>query len=239
MNLFRRIGVDISPYHSQCQFEIGSDNLRSRQPFGTPASAMVSLGLMRLVTWVFAAVSAALLFVIAAAYAFNHKARADATTYLRTVMPMRIDTPYDAAIKQLRDAGLASTQVGDCPKDCTLSFLVADKWLYKLRLALPVGFYGRLDFHNGTLVYKSTSMGQDVMVWSATVAESPSQELQVSANEDSLGQVRQIHVHLSPSDFTANRRTAYAFNVACIGSMRGCTAVDYLPWNELRQLAHK
>jgi len=194
---------------------------------------------MRIACRIVATLGATAVLVLVAAFASNYKARSDARKYLRVVMPMRINTPYQEVIRELRLAGVAPTQMGDCQTDCILNLTVGDEWLYKLHLAAPVGFNGRLDFKNGVLVYKSTSMGQDIMVWSATVAETPALEPRVSSNVDSLGQIRHIHVDLSPSDFSAKRATAYAFNVACIGSIRSCTAIDYLPWNELRQLAHK
>ena len=209
----------------------------------TRRTVLLSMAKIRqVVSLVLAAAISAPLFLVAAAFASNYKARVDAARYLRIVMPLRLGTSYDAAVTQLRNAGVAAdptTRFDDCPRDCTLIFTVGDVWLYRLHLAPPVGFYGRLDFKNGALVYKVTSLGQDVMVWNAAVSEGSSLEPHLGANVDSSGQIRQIHINLSPSDSTEFRSTAYDFKLACIGSMRGCTAVDYLPWNDLRRLATK
>jgi hypothetical protein len=181
----------------------------------------------------------ALLLAIAGAFMLRDKARADAAKYLHLVMPLRIGTPYDVVASQLRDAGLPVTSVGDCHQECNLRFLVGDKWLHKLRLAPAVGFYGRLDFRGATLVYKFTSMGQDIMVWSATVSEgSPpfgSLVPGIHGTQDSSGNIRTLSIQLSSSDFTENRKNAYAFNLACIGSMRGCRADQYLPMAVLKR----
>ena len=181
-----------------------------------------------------AGVAVALLLAIAASFALTYKARADAARYLDVVAPLRIGTPYDAVAAQLRNAGLPMETVissDDYHPMRSLGFLVWDKWRCKLHLAPSVGFYGRLDFHDGVLVYKKTSIGEN-MGSSAEVMEgdywgplTPG----VHGNVDSSGNIRHIFVDLSPSDFTENRNKAYAFNVACIGSMRSCTAVEYLP----------
>jgi|SRR5579864_97036 len=184
----------------------------------------------------------ALALAIALAFAVTYRARAEAARYLRLVIPLRIGTSYDVAAAQLRNANLPMRAAsGDCHLDCSLSFLVGDKWLYKLHLAPPVGFSGRLDFRKGTLVYKSTSLGQDPMVWSATVSEgSPgfgSLVPGLHGTQDSSGNVRHLSVHLSPSDFTEYRNRSYTFNLACIGSIKPCRADEYLPTNDLRRLS--
>lgn len=181
-----------------------------------------------------ASVAVVLLLVIAASFALTYKARADAARYLRVVTPLRIGTPYDAVTAQLRNAGLpmkSAIPSDDCHRECSLGFLVWDRWRCMLHLAPSVGFNGRLDFHDGVLVYKNTSIGENFGP-SASVSEgdywgplTPG----VHGNTYSSGIFRHIFIHLSTSDFTENRNKAYAFNVACIGSMRGCTAVEYLP----------
>lgn len=187
---------------------------------------------------------AALVFALAVAVAFwlTFQARREAARYLRLVTVLRISTTYDAAISQLGNAGLSMrTVAGDCHHDCTLNFEVGDEWLYKLHLAPPVGFNGWLEFRNGTLTSKSTSMGQDVMVWSATVSEgSPSFGSLVAGlhgTQDSSGNLRHLFINLLPADFSEYRTKAYAFNVACIGSMKACKADEFLPIAALKLAA--
>lgn len=181
----------------------------------------------------------ALLLAIAGAFMLRHKARADAARYLQVVMPLRIGTPYAVVVSQLREAELPMTSRGDCHQECSLLFLVGDECLHRLRLAPAVAFYGRLDFRGGTLVYKSTSMGQDIMVWSAAVSEgSPGFGVltpSVHGTQDSSGNLRHVSIHLSSSDFTENRKKAYTFNLACLGSMRACRADEYLPIDDLKR----
>lgn len=169
-----------------------------------------------------------------------HMARLYAARYLGIVVPLPINAPYNAVMDQMRSAGLAITLTGDCSRDCSLSFLVGDEWLYKLHLAPPMGFSGRLDFRNGLLVYKRTGMGQDVMVWSAEVSEGtpPFGVLTpgLHGTQDSSGNVRHLFVSLSPADSAEYREKAYAFNLTCIGSIRGCKADKYLPLGDLRRL---
>lgn len=170
--------------------------------------------------------------VIAASFALAYRARIEAAGYLRVVMPLPIGATYDVVAAQLHNARLPVGLSGDCYSGCRLEFLAGDKWLCRLHLAPPVALLGRLDFRNGVLVYKDTMMGQDIMVWSASVTEGeywgpfPSG---VHGTADSSGNGRHIFVHLSPSDSSEYRRKAYAFNVACIGSVRSCKAVEYLP----------
>jgi hypothetical protein len=191
---------------------------------------VISIGnIRRWSLFALACAALALLMMAGASFALTYKARGDAAKYLRLVMSLRIGTPYDVVAKELHDAGLPVMLSDDCHQECTLSFHVDDRWLYELHLAPSVGFNGRLDFRNEALVYKKTSMGEDVMVWTATVMEDASLTSHAGENADSLGNIRRMHVFLSASDFTENRQKAYAFNVACIGSIRGCKAVDYLP----------
>jgi hypothetical protein len=180
-----------------------------------------------------------LVVTVSASFFAAHNARTSARRYLEVVKPLRIGTTHDDVAARLRNAGLPTTLSGDCHQECTLHFLVWDRWLYKLRLAPPVGLNGRLDFRNEMLVYKFTSLGQDPMVWVATVAEKASQGSLIAGTQDSSENIRHINVFLSASDFSEFRKKAYAFNVACIGSMRACKAVEYLPWQELERLYHE
>ena len=192
--------------------------------------------------WWFVAIAGtifALVLAITVAFALTWKARGDAAKYLQVVMPLRIGTPYHVVAAQLHDAGLRVISSGDCRQDCMLTFHADDRWLYEFHFAPSIGFNGWLNFRGATLVYKSTSMGQDVMVWSATVSEgSPpggSLEPGVAETQDTSGNVRHLSVHLSVSDFTENRKNAYAFNVACIGAIRVCKADEYLPTKVLKR----
>jgi hypothetical protein len=177
--------------------------------------------------------------------ALTRKARGVAEKYLNLVMPLQIGTPYSVVATQLHNAGFHTIISGDCHRECTVNVHVDDKWLYKLHLAPSVGFNGRLDFRNDILAYKFTSMGQDVMVWSASVTEGvPPFSTEGSAESSRLfedvdlsGDIRKIFVYLSASDFTEYRKKAYAFNVACIGAIKACTADQYLPFHDLKRLS--
>lgn len=191
------------------------------------------INIRRWLSLILAGVAVALLLAIAASFALTYKARGDAMRYLRVVAPLRIGTPYDAVAAQLHNAGLpmkSAQSSDDCHRFCSVLFLVGDKWLWKLHLAAAVGFNGRLDFHDGILVYKGIDFGENFGS-SASVMEGDYWALTPGVHGNTYSSVdsRRIFVHLSPSDFTENRNKAYAFNVACIGSMRSCTAVEYLP----------
>ena len=172
----------------------------------------------------------ALLLAITAAFAQAYKARAEAARYIRVVTPLRMGTAFDVAVAQLHDAGVSSTCLpDDIPHECKLIYRFNDKWLYILHLAPPAELAAWLTFRDDKLVYKSTAMGRD-MCCSATVLESPSTISRTShGNIDSSGHPWRITVELSALDFTEYRQQAYAFNLACIGSMRGCKTDEYLP----------
>ncbi|HJT70059.1 MAG TPA: hypothetical protein VJ731_07665 [Terriglobales bacterium] len=187
---------------------------------------------------------AVLVGLVVTAFALRYKARTDAKKYLGFVAPLRVNTAHNVVAADLRSAGIPMEQSGDCNQGCIMTFHVDDRSLWKLHLAPPVGFNGRLDFRNGALVYKFTSMGQDIMVWSASVSEGtpglsvePLQSSSLHANQNSSGKRRQIFVHLLPSDFSDFRTRAYAFNIGCIGSLKPCEAEDYLPTRELERLS--
>ncbi|HZQ18065.1 MAG TPA: hypothetical protein VFA90_05035 [Terriglobales bacterium] len=190
-------------------------------------------------------VAAAVLALVGAlAFAFTYEARSRATRYLGFVALLRINTPNDVVASELHQAGIPIRSLGDCKQDCIMTFHVDDWQLWRLHLAPPVGFNGRLDFRHGALVYKFTSMGQDIMVWSASVAEGTpplsTEALQTSrltGNQDSSGKLRHVIIDLVPSDFSEFRSKAYAFNVRCIGSLKPCEADEYLPTRELTRLS--
>lgn len=165
------------------------------------------------------------------------RARACAGRYVSVVMSLRIGTPYDTVIAQLRRARIPLVIQTKCQHDCILLFDFDDRWLYKLRWAAPLELAGRLDFRDQQLVYKSTSMGHDSCCF-ATVLESPSTRSTISlGNLDSSGHPTKPLVEISPVDFSGYRKDAYSFNVACIGSMRACSTDEYLAiLNPLRSL---
>jgi hypothetical protein len=189
----------------------------------------VSTEAKRRLLFIIAGLAFALLLAIAAAFVLTYRARAEAARYLRTVMELRIDTNYDIVVTQLRNAQVPLVLPSDCHRECRLSFDFDDKWLYRLRLASPAEFAGRLDFQDAKLVYKSTSIGRGVCCM-AVVLESAGKISRASvSNIDSSGHPLKILVNLSALDFSEYRRKAYGFNVACIGSMRACRPDEYLP----------
>ncbi len=190
-------------------------------------------------------IAVALLFAFTISIALTHKARSVAESYLHLIMPLQIGTPYSVVAPQFHSIGVPIRVSGDCHRECTVNVHADDKWLSRLHLAPAVGFNGRLDFRNDRLAYKFTSMGQDIMVWSASVTEGvpafftegPAESSRLSENVDSLGNIRKVFVHLSASDFTEYRKEAYSFNVACIGAIKACRADQYLPLQDLRRLS--
>lgn len=173
----------------------------------------------------------ALLLTIAAAFALADKARAEAKRYLGVIVPLRIGSTYEVVVRQLQDADIPMTLPRDCPHECVIELRFSNELQATLHLAPPIGFLGDLHFVDGKLVHKGTSLG-----WAD----------QVSVTEDTLAppmvSVHQykIWIALSPSDFTDYRRQAYAFNLACIGSIRGCKADELLPTiNDLKRAAAK
>jgi hypothetical protein len=184
----------------------------------------------RWMLYIVTAVVLALLLAITAAFFQAHRARTEAARYIRVVTPLRMGAAFDLVVAQLHDANISTTCLPDePPHECILSFRFNDKWLYLLHLAPPAELIGRLDFRDDKLVYKSTAMGRE-MCCSAAVLESPSTISRAShGNVDSSGHPWILTVELSPLDFTEYRKQAYAFNLACIGSMRVCKTDEYLP----------
>ena len=176
-------------------------------------------------------VSFVLLLAIATSFALAYRARSEAAKYLQIVAPLRIGTEYGAVVGELRRARLPFVLLDGCHPRCVLLLDVDDQWLYKLHLAAPAGFAGRLDFQNGKLTHKFTVMGvmgHGVCCF-ATVEESASATSGVfPGNLDSSGHPWRLRVELAASDFGECRRQAYAFNVACIGAMRACRTDEYL-----------
>jgi hypothetical protein len=194
----------------------------------------------RRLLFVVTAVAVTLLLAITAAFVQARRARTGATRYIRVVTPLRIGTPYDLVVAQLRDADIATTCLsGDRPHECTLVFRFNNKWQYRLHLAPPAELVGQLEFRDESLVQKSTVLGRDVCCW-ADVLESASTTSRTTANVDSSGRTWKISVEVSALDFTEYRKQAYAFNLACIGSMRGCKTDEYLPTvNDLERTGSK
>src|ERR1700694_3073533 len=182
--------------------------------------------------WLFRIIACAVLVLLLAttvSFFLAHRARAEAGRYLRVITALQIGTPYDVAVAQLRDAMISMTLPADCHRECMLIFHFSDKWVYMLHLAPPAELVGRIDFRDEKLVYKSTAMGRD-MCCSADVLESASTISRTSSNNvDSTGHPWKITVELSALDFTEYRKQAYAFNLSCIGSIRGCRTDEYLP----------
>jgi hypothetical protein len=173
-----------------------------------------------------------LALAIAASFVLAHRARADAARYIRLVAPLRIGTTYDGAVAQLRDARIPMTLPTDCRNACSLSFRFDNKWQSMLRLAPPTELSGQLDFRDEKLVSKSTTMNQGT--YRAEVTESTSRASRTSGDLDSSQRPRKVFVDLSALDFTEYRKRAYAFNLACLGSIRGCETEEFLPTvNEL------
>jgi hypothetical protein len=104
-------------------------------------------------------VSFVLLLAIATSFALAYRARSEAAKYLQIVAPLRIGTEYGAVVGELRRARLPFVLLDGCHPRCVLLLDVDDQWLYKLHLAAPAGFVGRLDFQNGKLTHKFTVMG--------------------------------------------------------------------------------
>jgi len=151
------------------------------------------------------------------------------------VTGLRIGTPYDTAVAQLRRSRIPLVTPKECQHNCLLLFDFDDKWLYKLHWAAPLGLAGRLDFRDQQLVYKSTSMGHGLCCY-VTVSESASTMSTISlGNLDSSGRPMKPLVEVSPVDFSEYRKDAYSFNVACIGTMRICSTDEYLPKLNLRR----
>jgi len=195
--------------------------------------------IMRWILLIVTGVVFALLLTIFASFVLAYRARAEAARYLHVVVPLRIGTTFDATVAQLRDAGVPTTIHGDCHHECILESRFVNRWQYVLHLAPPTGLVGRIDFGNDKLVYKSTILGRDFCC-SAAVTESTSTISGTSANVDSSGRPRKIFVDLSALDFTEYRKQAYAFNLSCIGSMRGCEPEELLPTlNDLERALSK
>jgi hypothetical protein len=173
-----------------------------------------------------------LLLAIIATFVLALRARAEAVTYIRLVTSLRIGTTYDAAAAQLRDAGISPNVPTDCRSACTLLFHFDNKWQSLLHLAPPAALSGQLDFRDDKVVSKTTAMSQST--YGAEVTESASRASRTSGDIDSSGRPRKVFVDLSAFDFTEYRKQAYAFDLACIGSMRGCKTDEFLPTvNEL------
>jgi len=104
-------------------------------------------------------VSFVLLLAIATSFALAYRARSEAAKYLQIIAPLPIGTEYGAVVGELRRARLPFVLLDGCHPRCVLLLDVDDQWLYKLHLAAPAGFVGRLDFQNGKLTHKFTVMG--------------------------------------------------------------------------------
>lgn len=180
----------------------------------------------QLVLRVLAAAAAVLLLVIVISLVLAHKARVDARRYLDVVTDLHMGSSYESVVQQMRAARILPVLPDDCHSECTVAFRRNDRLLYTLHLAPPADFVGRLDFRDNKLIYKSTAMGKDVCCIAA-VLESSSTASEVSLSEPAFP--TKITVSVSASDFTEYRRKAYAFNLSCIGSIRGCRTDEYLP----------
>jgi hypothetical protein len=175
------------------------------------------------------------LMVATAAFVQVFRARTQAAKYISVVTPLRIGTAHDVVVAQLRDAGLPTSCLpSERGSECTFVFRFSNKWQYRLRLAPPAELVGQLRFRDGQLIQKTTVLGRDVCCW-VDILESASTTSTISTNVDPSGRTWKVFVQLSALDFSEYRRQAYAFNLACIGSMKGCTTEEYLPTlNELK-----
>jgi len=175
-----------------------------------------------------------LLSAIAATYILARLARAEAKTYIRIVMPLRIGTAYEVAVPQLGAAGIPMTLPTDCRNACTLLFRFDNRWQHMLHLPPSAEFMGYLDFRDGKLVTKSTTMTQGI--YAAEVTESTGRASRTSGDADLSGRPQKVFVDLSAIDYTDYRRQAYAFELACMGLVRGCKTDEFLPTvNELER----
>lgn|GEM_PF-3101030 len=183
----------------------------------------------------------AVILVIAASFLLAWRARSEAARYLRVVTALPIGTTYDVVRAELRYAEIPMSLPSECQQECFLVFEVDDRWLYLLHLAPPVGFSGQLSFQDQRLTDKSTSMGYGVCC-GVRVSETAS-AISGASSSSSLDTSRhplKIHVDIAALDFTDYRKQAYAFDVTCIGSMRGCSTDEYLPTGKyLKQEAAK
>jgi hypothetical protein len=198
-----------------------SERLLMRQSESNVRSEL-SRNSKRWLLFVVTATAIALLLVLAAAFVLAQRARTQAARYLRVVAPLRMGTTYGLVVTQLRNADIPVTLPSDCHEECILDIRFVNKWQYTLHLAPPTGLVGRLDFRDEKLVYKSTILGQG-SIYAASVSEYPSAVSSVKLHQ------YKILVDLSPSDFTEYRKGAYAFNLACIGSVMGCKTDELLP----------
>lgn len=169
----------------------------------------------------------AVLLAIAASFALVYKARADAARYLNVIIPLRIGTSYDVVVAQLRNAGIAVTLPDGCIRKCGITFSVDDRWVHRLHLAPLTRMLGILEFGNQKLLSKLTAIESDNM--RAWAQEAYSLEPRKTLGFDSSGRLSGVIVYLPESDFSQNRTDAYAFNLSCIGSIKGCRADEYLP----------
>ena len=181
-----------------------------------------------------------LLLAVAFSFVFAYKAKATAARYLLVVTRLDVGTTYGVAVEQLRSEHIPLTLPSDCHHECTLLFKSDDKWLYMMHLAPPAEFVGRLDFRDEKLVYKKTAMGREMCCFAVVIESASTISRVVPGNLDSAGHPWKIDVELAASDVTQYRKKAYAFDVACIGSVRGCRTDEYLPtFNDLQQSASK
>jgi hypothetical protein len=187
------------------------------------------------ILYVVSGIAVILFLAITAALISVHRVRGEALKYIRWVAPLRIGTPYAACVTQLHDAVVPVTLPGNCERQCTLSFYFSNEWQHAFHLPPPTELVAQLEFRDGKLARKLTTMRQGIYV--AEVAESEPYVSDTTTDVDSLGQLRRISVELSPLDFTRYRERAYAFNLACIGSMRGCKTDGLLQTAD--ELEHK
>jgi hypothetical protein len=163
-----------------------------------------------------------LVLAVAAAFVQVHRARTRAGRYLVFILPLRIGSTYDIVVRQLRDADIPTTLPSECHTECGIELRFLNTLQTGLHLAPPTALVGDLSFRDGKLVQKTTVLGGH-NPYLASVSEYSGAVSEVRKHQN------QVIVSLAPSDFTDFRRQAYAFNLMCIGSMKGCTTDEYLP----------
>jgi hypothetical protein len=173
-----------------------------------------------------------LFLAITGALYFTYVARRQAERYIRAVRPLRIGATYESIAKQMSDADLpaklSSTdcQIDGISKNC-VGKLFDDKWMTRFHLAPASGIFITLYFEDGKLSSKLMTIvanTNDGVGDFASVTENAT-----VASEIFLHDRHKLSVHLSAMDFSGFRTNAYDLNVSCIGSIKGCTADQYLP----------
>jgi hypothetical protein len=170
-----------------------------------------------------ATVTLALILSAATAFVLAHRTRTEASRFLKVIVSLRIGSTYDDAAAQLRNVNIFVTCIpSDRPHECVVACLFVNKWQAMMHLAPSTSLLGQLDFDQGKLVFKQTILGVGSAHF-ASVSEYASAISLVKLHQNKIG------VDLSPSDFTEYRARAYAFNLRCIGSIRGCKTDELLP----------